>query len=170
MAAQASLTVSTWRSGLQSHTVSDFERGDGRSDAVNHTRGFMTQDHGLFERKLSNGSLSPVVDVTAADAGVRDLNENIMGGLQSWDGTVFIGDLEWLMKNKGRVLLGLSAGVPMERMESVRGTDLVSVELAMVIYCYLYCTRGDQLQMYGTGSTGNQLFYSKRPGRYGQIS
>lgn len=65
----------------------------------------MSQDHGVFDNKLADFAMLPVVDVTAADASVGYAEEYIVRVGEGRDWTLFEYNLLRSLEDEGWVLL-----------------------------------------------------------------
>jgi hypothetical protein len=81
--AQTCLAASTWGSGLEGNAIADFKRRHSRADFDNCSCGFVPEYHWVFEDEGADPAFLPVVDITAADAGVVYGYEDIVGRLES---------------------------------------------------------------------------------------
>lgn len=72
-------TSHTRLSRFQRNSVSRLQRRDLLSDRVDDTGGFVAQDHGFTEHKVSDSSVVQVVHVGTADTGRLDFDEDILG-------------------------------------------------------------------------------------------
>lgn len=48
----------------------------------------MSQDHGILDDEVTNCAMLPVVNVTTADTGVFDFDEDAIRILDFWDGSI----------------------------------------------------------------------------------
>lgn len=67
--------------------------GDGGADGGDDARGLVAEGDGGGEDEGADAAALPVVDVGAADAGLRDVDEDVVGGVaEGGDGAVLDGD------------------------------------------------------------------------------
>lgn len=94
----------TGDAGLERDRVADFERLYCIADAVYDAGGLVAEDHGGLDDELADFAVCPVVYIGAADAGEFDLDEDIVGGFQGWDGSVFESDAVGFFQHERQVL------------------------------------------------------------------
>jgi hypothetical protein len=70
--------------------------------------GFVAEDHWVFEHEGPDGAFGPVVHVAAANAGVVYGYEDIVRGLDCWEGFFFECDVIGFVEDEGEVLFALA--------------------------------------------------------------
>lgn len=75
---------------LDGDGVAFSQGGDGGADLRDDAGGLVAEDHGGADDEVADAAVGPVVHVGAADAGVFDGDEDVVGG-EGGDGTVFVG-------------------------------------------------------------------------------
>jgi hypothetical protein len=65
----------------------------------------VAENHGLLNDEIPDATMQPVVDIRAADARVRDADDDGVGvGPERWNRAVFEGDMVGGLEDKGEVL------------------------------------------------------------------
>jgi hypothetical protein len=64
----------------------------------------VAEHHGRFDDEVPDGAVLPVVHIAAADAGVFDVDEDVVRGLEGGDGAVFEFDGVGAFEDEGEVL------------------------------------------------------------------
>lgn len=103
-AGQAVLAAAAGVAGLEGDAVASLEGLHGVTNLDDGTSGLVAKDHGVLDDKVANGTVLPVVDVGAADTGVVDGDENIVGVGELGDGALSELDVVGLVENEGKVL------------------------------------------------------------------
>lgn len=91
---------------LETDAIANFESGDFVAYGSDDATGLMAQHHGRLDDKVADGAMGPVVHVGAADAGVFDIDEDVVRGVEFGDGAVFEGDVVGFLEDEGEVLWG----------------------------------------------------------------
>lgn len=104
MSAQAGLAVSARRSWLEGDAVADFEGFYRRANFDNCSGRFMAEDHGVFDNKVANAAVFPVVDIAATDTGPIYGDEDMVRRFEFWFWLLFEGDVEGFVEHKGEIL------------------------------------------------------------------
>lgn len=64
----------------------------------------MAKDHGRLDNKVADLAVHPVVDIGSADAGVFDVDEDIVRGSEGGNRSVFVLYMAGFLENEGWVL------------------------------------------------------------------
>jgi len=96
--------ASAWDTWFHCYAVAGLDARDGAADFFYYAAGFVAQYHGVLDDEVADGAVGPVVYVAAADAGVFDVDEDIVGAFDGGDGAVFEFDVVWLVQYEGEVL------------------------------------------------------------------
>jgi hypothetical protein len=83
----------------------------------------MAKHHGRLDDEVADGAVHPIVHIAAADAGVFDVDEDVVGRLQGRDGSAFEFDAAGAFEDKGEVLLG-------NKFVSDRSTMAIAIDVS----------------------------------------
>lgn len=101
----ASTTPPAWLAGFKSDSVSYREMLDAFADRVYDPRAFVAKHHGLFNYKVPDPSMGPIVDITAADSSPFDRDDHIVWGLWFGNRSRLEIDFVGFLKHKRDVVL-----------------------------------------------------------------
>lgn len=97
----ATIVASSARvSWLEGYPIADLEALYGRSDLEDGACGLVAEYHGLFDDKVPDGAVLPVVNIRATDACVVDGDQDIVLGIQGGLGAVGKGYILWLVEDE----------------------------------------------------------------------
>ena len=98
------MAVSAGVARLKGDAVAHLQVLDGGASLDDCAGGLVAENHGVAEDEGADGTVDPIVDVGAADAGVVHGHEDVVLGLEGGLGDLGVADILRLVEEEGEVL------------------------------------------------------------------